>query len=166
MGGFDPDAHWLSPNLEELVRYLRDMHSDQWRLSVSPVSEKLTPALLEYGDSRPELFELGRLFDRLRSQLVEHRAREEDTIFPALSQSKMTVDEMRAHFEEIRAAHRSIAAILDQMRKLTFHYSLSPADQDSPEVKELYAAMREMDGDVRRHMHVEEERLNEIVHPG
>ena len=149
---------------QEVIHYLEDMHQDQWRLTIAPVSERLTAALQEYGDVAPQLFDVGRLFDQLKKEMVEHRAREEVTIFPALVAADVSADESETQLAEIRAAHRRIAAILDQMRSLTFHYSTAPSEEEAPEIKDLYAALREVDGDVRRHMHVEENRLADMVH--
>ena len=167
MGGFDADYEWLVGTTQEVIRCLEEMHQDQWRLTIAPVSERLTAALQECGDVSPELFDVGRLFDRLKKEMVEHRAREEATIFPALGSADVSADGIEAHLAEIRAAHLRIAAILDQMRSLTFHYSTAPAEEGAPEIEDLYAALREVDGDVRRHMHIEENRLAEVVHrPG
>ena len=167
MGGFDADYEWFVGTTQEVIRCLEDMHQDQWRLTIAPVSERLTAALREHGDFAPELFDVGRLFDQLKKEMVEHRAREEVTIFPALASPDVSTEDMEAQLAEIRAAHQRIASILDQMRSLTFHYSTAPAEEEAPEIKDLYAALREVDGDVRRHMHIEENRLADMVHqPG
>lgn len=163
MGGFDAGHEWLVGTTQELIRCLEDMHQDQWRLTIAPVSECLTAALQEHGDVAPELFDVGRLFDQLKREMVEHRAREEVTIFPALASPDVSAEDVETHLAEIRAAHRRLAAILDQMRSLTFHFSTAPAEEEAPEIEHLYAALREVDGDVRRHMHIEENRLAEMV---
>jgi regulator of cell morphogenesis and NO signaling len=165
MGGFDNDANWLAPTTEELVRYLREVHRDQWRLSISPVSERLAHALMAYGDSRSELFDIGRLYDRLKRMLAEHRTREEDTIFPALSQPGLSLEDLHALFAEMRATHASIEDILGQLQRVTFNYSPGPSGDDAAEIRELYSALRDMASDIRGHMHVEEDRLSELTRP-
>jgi regulator of cell morphogenesis and NO signaling len=163
MGGFDPEHAWLAGTTPEVIRFLEDMHQDQWRLTVAPASERLAEALRAYGDVSPGLFDVGRHFDHLKRELVEHRAREEATIVPALASPDIAAEDVEAHLAEIRAAHVRIAAILDQIRGLTFRYSTAPDAEEAPEIEHLYAALREVDGDVRRHMHIEEDRLVEMV---
>jgi iron-sulfur cluster repair protein YtfE (RIC family) len=165
MGGFDSDAAWLVSTPDVLVRYLEEMHRDQWRLTIAPVSERLSAALREYGETRPELFEVGRLYERLTSLLLEHRSREEGTIFPELAKGEPEPVKSAGYLAEIELAHEEIAAVLDQMRRVTFHYWPAPAQVEEPEVLALYSALREVDGDIRRHMHIEEERLRQILRP-
>jgi iron-sulfur cluster repair protein YtfE (RIC family) len=163
MGGFDSDAAWLISTPDVLVRYLEEMHRDQWRLTIAPVSERLAAALREYGETRPELFEVGRLYERLTGLLLEHRAREEGTIFPELARGEAEPEKSAGYLAEIEVAHQEIVAVLDQMRRVTFHYWPTPVDVEEPEVLALYQDLREVDGDIRRHMHIEEERFKQIV---
>ena len=136
--------------------------------------ERLTPLMakvaLRHGDAHPELIELQRMFTELDESLMPHMQKEESVLFPYIQQLETAaVRGMPAplpHFGTVKNPVRMLMAEHDvdgerlrKMRELTADYALP--EGACPSFTALYAGLEDLERDLHRHIHLE----NNVLFP-
>lgn len=119
----------------------------------------------------PHLAAVHETFNHLASEVEEHTAREEESIFPYVKQIVNTYNRKEVYgnlfvrtmskplAETVRVEHGRIATHLKHLRELTDHYACGPDACTNYQV--LYNKMKEFDADLVQHKHLE----NNILFP-
>lgn len=130
--------------------------------------ERLTPLMVKvctrHGEQHPELFELQTIFRALADSLIPHMRKEEAVLFPYIQTLESSligsVPPAPAHFGTVAhpirmmmADHEEDGARLRKMREITSDYSLP--DGACPSFTALYAGLQDLEKDLHRHIHLE-----------
>jgi regulator of cell morphogenesis and NO signaling len=163
--------NWVHSRPDRLIAHIVDTHHRYLREHLPVVGEELARTLLADGDLHDELFELGRVFARLQSELAEHLRSEETELFPALSalaagteqQNPIepgTRDEIEAGLRMAELTHERVGDLLKRMRAEVEGYSVPP--DVCPTYGPLFQHLMELEADIHRHVHLE----NNVLFPG
>jgi regulator of cell morphogenesis and NO signaling len=136
--------------------------------------ERLTPLMAKvvtrHGDGHPELFELQALFSELTDSLIPHMRKEEHVLFPFIVEleraEKAKLPAPVPHFGTVKnpirmmmAEHDTDGERLKKMRDITGDYSLP--EGACPSFTALYAGLEDLERDLHRHIHLE----NNVLFP-
>ena len=136
--------------------------------------ERLTPLMekvcMRHGEQHPDLFELQSVFEALADSLIPHMRKEEAVLFPyiqSLESSPTTADRIQPpHFGTVEnpirmmmVDHETDGERLRKMRMISNDYTLP--DGACPSFTALYAGMEDLEKDLHRHIHLE----NNILFP-
>ncbi len=134
---------------EDLTHHIEDTHHDYLRRLLPEIDELFLKVLKAHGGNHPELFEVYKLFGRLKAELSQHLIKEEALLFPALVRG----DEAGALSAEIAAEHDGAGKLLEAMRSVSNDYAV-PADACMT-YRRVYALLPEMEQDLHQHIHLE-----------
>jgi regulator of cell morphogenesis and NO signaling len=136
--------------------------------------ERLTPLMakvaLKHGGTHPELYDLQGIFTSLAESLVPHMKKEENILFPYIEELEMAIKsnlpQPVSHFGTVQNPIRMMMAEHDvdgerlrQMRELTNDYALP--EGACPSFTALYAGLQDLERDLNRHIHLE----NNVLFP-
>jgi regulator of cell morphogenesis and NO signaling len=119
-----------------------------------------------HGERHPELAEVQRLYDELRSDLEPHLTREEQELFPMIRQLAATSDApgfdhraLVAQIEALGAEHETVGDLLEEQNRVTSGY-VTPAD-GCASYAACYQALAHLESDTHLHVHKE----NNVLFP-
>ena len=123
-----------------------------------------------HGEQHPELSELETIFTALAESLMPHMRKEEVVLFPYIHALETALKQGQplpaAHFGTVRnpirmmmADHDTDGDRLRRMRELTNGYALP--DGACPSYGALYAGLEDLERDLHRHIHLE----NNVLFP-
>ena len=154
----------------ELIEFIVATHHAFTREELARLAPLAAKVAGKHGENHPELFEIKRLFDEISVELMPHMAKEEAVLFPYIEQLERAVAAGRTppmpHFGTVQNPvrmmmfeHEAAGDILKKMRELSNGYS-APEDA-CPSFKGLYAGIEDLERDLHRHIHLE----NNILFP-
>ncbi len=152
---------WSRYSPAGLTRHIEEAHHEYLREKLPKAGAALAKVIQVHGDRHEELFELGRVFERLRNDLLAHLEQEESVIFPAIRESLGDDDaesvppppELLEWLEGLEADHDDAGRLLHDMRTLTNGYQ-TPEDACAT-YGGLYETLAAMEADIHRHVHLE-----------
>lgn len=136
--------------------------------------ERLTPLMekvcVRHGEQHPDLFELQSVFKALAESLIPHMRKEETVLFPyiqSLESSLTTAGRVPPpHFGTVEnpirmmmVDHETDGERLRKMRMISKDYTLP--DGACPSFTALYAGLEDLEKDLHRHIHLE----NNVLFP-
>jgi len=136
--------------------------------------ERLTPLMEKvcnrHGEQHPELFEVQAVFTALADSLIPHMRKEEMVLFPYIQslESSVAGDGLASppHFGTVEnpirmmmVDHEADGARLKKMREISTDYTLP--DGACPSYTALYAGLEDLEKDLHRHIHLE----NNVLFP-
>ena len=136
--------------------------------------ERLMPLMAKvvsrHGEQHPELFELQVVFERLVDSVIPHMRKEEMVLFPFIKELDAAAQAGRPapmpHFGTVNnpirmmmSEHDHDGDRLKQMRELSGGYVLP--EGACPSYTALYAGLEELERDLHRHIHLE----NNVLFP-
>lgn len=154
----------------ELIDYILDKH----HIFTTNEIERLTPLMakvvMRHGQQHPELFRLQELFTALTESLVPHMRKEENVLFPYIQilvgasngnghVSRPSFGTVKNPIAVMMAEHETDGDRLEEMRQITSDYFL-PAGA-CPSYTALYAGLEDLERDLHRHIHFE----NNVLFP-
>lgn len=145
----ETDFNTLSAN--DLVQHIENTHHTYLREAMPQISELFGTVLRAHGQKHPELFELHRVFSRLRGDLEQHLVKEEAILFPSLGEEPSA--ETKRLSKEIKAEHDEAGSALKELRRISNDYK-APDDACLTFAK-LYEALEQLEDDLHRHVHLE-----------
>ena len=136
--------------------------------------ERLTPLMekvcMRHGEQHPELFKLQTIFLALSDSLIPHMRKEENVLFPYIQQLESSslngLSAPAPHFGTVENPIRMMMADHEQdgerlriMREISNDYTLP--DGACPSFTALYAGLQDLEMDLHRHIHLE----NNVLFP-
>lgn len=149
---------WTKETPTKLIRHVVDTHHNYLNNELPRLSGLVLKILQVHGLTHPELFEIHKLYNALRTELEEHLVKEERIIFPAIREyEKEKTEEGRksvlALIEELEAEHEAAGDIIKKLQKLT-NYHTPPADGCGTFVL-TYQKLKDLETDTFEHIHLE-----------
>jgi len=166
--GSDPMPEHLKPT--QLIEYILAKHHIFTANELERLAPLMTKVALRHGEAHPELLELQDILVALVESLVPHMQKEENVLFPYIQQLEFAVDSglpaKPPHFGTVRnpirmmmAEHDVDGERLQKMRELTAGYALP--EGACPSFTALYAGLEDLERDLHRHIHLE----NNVLFP-
>lgn len=108
-----------------------------------------------HGERDPRLAAIARRVDALAGALLAHLGREEDVLFPALLDpgAPAASEVIERELTAMLAEHEEVGAALDEIRALSDGYAVP--EWGCPTYRAFFAKLRELETDVHRHVHLE-----------
>jgi len=151
-----------------LANFIANTHHEYIRENVTVITGLAEKVAQHHGSQHPELWALTKRVNTLMSDLLEHIAKEEKSLFPAIKLLVLNQDmgslnskenSIRAIIELMHAEHDHAGDDLKYLRKITDGYTL-PADACNS-YNYLFEKLKEFEDDLFKHIHLE----NNILFP-
>lgn len=152
---------------DELTRYIERVHHRYTEDAIEWIGANLVRLVTVHGNQHPELLQVQSVFGEMRGSLAVHMKKEEFMLFPYIR--KMVVAGRQAGAPVFGTVASPIAVMmhehdddgerLRQLSALTNHYT--PPDDACNTFRATYGAIKELDEDLRVHIHLE----NNILFP-
>jgi regulator of cell morphogenesis and NO signaling len=161
---------WAAASMAEMIRFIVDTHHRYTRDAIARVPALAAKVRDVHQERHPELAEVARIVGELASELFPHMLKEEQVLFPyitALEQAIANGDEPPMPFfgtvknpvRMMMMEHETAGEMLAELRVLTNGYEV-PEDACTS-YRILYERLRELEGDLHRHIHLE----NNVLFP-
>lgn len=159
-----PNRDWRAAPFSELIDYIMHRHHAYLNTTLPELGQLTNTILRVHGARHQELSKVHRLFHSLKLELEQHLITEEEEVFPLVKQyeqngSAETLNQALAKIEQLENEHEGAGEILKQLRQITDDYAVPPDGCGTFE--RSYALLQELEGDLFRHIHLE----NNILHP-
>jgi len=165
----DDGTDWRARPLIDLVTWIQSRFHERLREELPRLSKMLAKVIARHGDRLPEtLRPLRSTFDQLQTELLEHMAKEDAVLFPAIValESGAAAHAGPASWEWLQQPiavmeqeHDDAGAALERIRRVTRNYT--PPDWACPTFRGLYHGLLELEQDMHEHVHLE----NNILFP-
>lgn len=136
-----------------LVAHVVSKHHEYLRQALPFVGALAAKVSRVHGERNPKLRELDALVRELGDALVPHLDTEEQTLFPALTAEApdrgLVARELRAMHDE----HLAVGKLLERVRSATDEFEYP--DWACNSYRTLFAELEQLEGDVHRHVHLE-----------
>ena len=164
------DASWQRAPLFGLIAHIIQKHHYFVRRELRRIEPLLARVIASHGEGHPELLEVQRQFRALGDELVQHMMKEEQILFPYVTQ----LEESESRRQSMPAPrfgtvenpvrmmmheHESAGAALRTMREKTGNYRLPAGACAGYET--LFSALQDFEHDLHQHIHLE----NNILFP-
>lgn len=136
-----------------LADYINDTHHSYLRKALPELTDILATIVRVHGINHPELYEVYKLFGRLRTELEQHLLKEETMLFPAFEAENEKQEDIRKLTAEIISEHEGAGEILISLRSITKDYRL-PEDACAT-FGRAYMLLEELEQDLHQHIHLE-----------
>lgn len=164
------EAESLRKSPTEMIEFIVSTHHVFTRSEITRLLPLMDKVASRHGENHPELLLIQDMFRDLAEGLIVHMRKEEAVLFPYIEQ----VDAAAAgrlpvplsHFGSVQNPVRMMmfehdrdGATLKKLRELSSDYT-APADA-CPSFKGLYAGLEDLERDLHRHIHLE----NNVLFP-
>jgi regulator of cell morphogenesis and NO signaling len=167
---FAESKDWRAASLASLIVYIHDKHHVFTREELDRIEPLLAKVCSVYGEKRPQLLQIQALFGELKRELLLHMMKEENILFPYITQMedavKMGLSAPVPMFGTVRnpvrmmmVEHDGAGNVLRRIRQLSDDFN-PPADA-CVSYQTLYRALEELEQDLHQHIHLE----NNILFP-
>lgn len=157
-------------SVTELANHIVNTHHVFTRNELGRLAPLMEKVARKHGDSHPELFAIHEKFNALNDELLPHMAKEEMVLFPYIKELDDATASGRAaaapHFGTVRNPvrmmmfeHDSVGDLLRRMRELSSDYKTP--EGACPSYGALYAGLADLEKDLHRHIHLENNLLFE-----
>ncbi|WP_308170343.1 iron-sulfur cluster repair di-iron protein [Neobacillus sp. 114] len=127
------------------------------------LSPYVTKVSRVHGDNHPELLKVYELYQELKKEMLEHMAKEEETVFPIIRKlADGTVENREEAINmiiELEKEHDNAGAILKELRKITGDFT--PPIDTCGTYRLVYNRLEDLEGLTFMHVHLE----NNILFP-
>ena len=152
---------WNSMNPSELIHHIVETHHNYLQKALPEITETLEKVLRAHGKNHPELFKLQETFLTLRQDLEPHMLREENILFPRISNLReqnqliggITPSSVENPIRKMLQDHDHAGALLSTIRKLTQNFC--PPQDACGSFTYLYKKLNELEEDTHLHIHKE-----------
>ncbi len=155
----------------QLIDYIIDKHHIFTVQEIGRLTPLMEKVCKRHGEQHPEVFELQTIFTALAESLIPHMRKEETVLFPYIHmlESSRSGDTpmLPPHFGTVEnpirmmmADHEDDGERLRTMREISSDYTLP--DGACPSFTALYAGLQDLEKDLHRHIHLE----NNVLFPG
>lgn len=163
-------AHFEKWEPDFLADYIINNHHAYVLTTIPTIEHHLQKVVSAHGEKHPELLKIDEAFTTLKSELIDHMAKEEKMLFPYIKKMniayKNTLEMPVPPFGSVdnpikvmEGEHEAAGSLLALISKLSGSYT-PPADACST-YKVLYSELKEFEADLHMHVHLE----NNILFP-
>lgn len=164
------EKDWRSASLTELVQYIVDTHHVWTQAEIARLTGLIAKVVAVHGQAHPELSRVQTTFAGLAGELREHMRKEEDLLFPYITQMEEAARYRRRGPEPMFGTvqnpvavmtmeHEASGQALEKIREATKNYAVPPDGCASYQA--LYQALAAFAADLHQHIHLE----NNILFP-
>lgn len=157
-------------SMTELADYIIDTHHVYTREAIARLVPLVDKVARKHGPAHPELADVKENFDNLADELLVHMRKEEAVLFPFIKELDAAATNGRtAHTPPFGTVqnpvrmmmfeHDTAGDVLRRIRELTSDFTLP--DGACPSYGALYAGLEELELDLHRHIHLE----NNVLFP-
>ncbi len=154
----------------DLIDYILEKHHVFTKQEIERLTALMEKVCRKHGAQHAELFDLQATFQALGDDLTVHMRKEETVLFPFIKTLEMSLSQNLSvappHFRTVRnpvrmimLEHDTAGGLLRKMRELSNDFSLP--DGACPSFGALYFGFRELEKDLHRHIHLE----NNVLFP-
>ncbi len=162
-----PNEPWMDRTLADLMAHIQRRYHVPLREELPRLSAMLAKVVERHGDRWPAvLLPLQETFERMRTALLAHMAKEDEILFPAVTDletgspgARQGPEWLHAPVEMLTAEHEDAGQALARMRTLTGSYT--PPPDACPTFRGLYYGLSELERDMQVHVHLE----NNVLFP-
>lgn len=145
-------------NPGDLIDYIENTHHVFVKRVLPELSELTTAILRAHGLNHPDLFKVHKLFHNLKTELDQHLIKEEELLFPLIRQYEngnnpdilAKINDVR---NELESEHEAAGDVLKELRALTNDYTAP--DDGCPTYERAFERFQELEADLFRHIHLE-----------
>ena len=160
-------TEWLTAALPALIDHILDTHHAYMKVQLPRVEARLAKVLAAHGERHGEMLRAVRaVYGPMKAELDGHLAKEETVLFPLIRALDSGAQAGSFHCGSVRnpirvmlMEHDSAGEALVQLRQLTGNYT--PPEDACNTFRALYFELAEMERDLHRHIHLE----NNILFP-
>lgn len=164
------DTPWKDLALADLATHIVGRHHAFVRREAPRLETLAGKVADKHANRHPELPQIRNVFAAIAQELSAHMMKEENLLFPYISQMESAVvagdppppaffGSVQNPIARMLAEHDDAGELLGQMRKLSGGFQ--PPDDACPSYRGLYHGLEEFEGDLHRHIHLE----NNILFP-
>ena len=157
------DRDWNTAKLQDLIGHILLRHHAYLRSALPRIAELFAKVVNVHGERQPVLFQVREIFTALDEELDTHMMKEELLLFPAIGKLESglhpPVPSIDRPISRMQHEHESTAEALVEMRRVTRDYAIP--DFACSSYRALFAALVELESDLHRHIHLE----NNILFP-
>jgi len=164
--GSSCEQRWLEKSLTELTRHIEAEHHGYLRRELPRVQALADKVARVHGEGRPDLVTLSRVVQEFSWELDSHMQKEEQILFPMIRQLEgggagpaMGCGSVAGPIRQMELEHDGAGEALAEMRRLTGDFQ--PPMEACGTWRALYHALAELEADMHRHVHEE----NNILFP-
>lgn len=161
---------WQSESLATLTKHIVNKHHNFTREEIDSIKPLLAKVCSVYGDRAPRLLEIQALFGELNSELIPHMKKEENILFPYITQMEDAISKglsapvpmfgtVSNPVRMMMTEHDRAGDVLSKIRRLSNDFN-PPADS-CVSYQTLYRRLEELEQDLHQHIHLE----NNILFP-
>ena len=161
---------WERSSLTALIAHIQGRYHERLRRELPRLEAMLAKVVERHGDRLPGVLRpLQVTFDRFKRELLEHMAKEDAVLFPAIVAAEETVGRneqpdgswgwIERPIEALMREHDFAGTALEAMRELTLGYV--PPQDACPTFRGLYHGLAELHDDMHLHVHLE----NNVLFP-
>lgn len=136
-----------------LIAHIIGRYHDRLRESLPFVRSLAAKVAAVHGEREPGLRTLDALVAELADALLPHIDDEEQRLFPRLMTKEPPSEERERMLREMEGEHLDVGRVLASMREVTGGYA--PGEGACRSYRTLYASLAELEGDIFRHVHLE-----------
>ncbi|CEG26084.1 iron-sulfur cluster repair di-iron protein [Bacillus sp. B-jedd] len=154
---------WTESDSNTIIDHVISEYHNPLREEFLNLSPYVTKVSRVHGGHRPELMKVYELYYELKKEMLEHVAKEEETVFPLIRQldAEMVEDREQAlnYIKELEKEHDHAGAILKELREITSDFT-PPADACGT-YRLVYKRLEMLEEQTFMHVHLE----NNILFP-
>jgi regulator of cell morphogenesis and NO signaling len=140
----------------QLSEYIVEKHHGYLRNELPRLHAMSERVARVHGGHTPSLVEVFHVFHGLAQELVNHMAKEEQILFPAvaaMARGEPVASSLEGPITAMTQDHDEAGAALARLRDLTNHYQ--PPAEACNTYRALFAGLHELEEDLHRHIHLE-----------
>ena len=161
---------WSKESLTNLVNYILTTHHIYTKREMEQLPKLLTKVIIAHAENHPELKKLAQILQTLVDELDQHMMKEEQVLFPyviTLEKSKISSEKLPSvcfgtvqnPIRVMMFEHDTAGGLLKSIRQITNDYTI-PTDV-CPSFRNLYQRLQDLEQDLHKHIHLE----NNILFP-
>jgi regulator of cell morphogenesis and NO signaling len=165
-----PEVHYEKWGADFLIDYIVNNHHTYILNSIPAIELHMEKAVNAHGEKYPELQKIQALFDTLKTELLNHMAKEEKMLFPYIKKMNIALaNSFKMHaspfggienpVKVMESEHQQAGELMQEINKFTGNFT-PPPDACST-LRVLYSELAEFEKDLHTHVHIE----NNILFP-
>jgi regulator of cell morphogenesis and NO signaling len=162
------ERSWSSVAMADLIRFIVDTHHRYTRGAISMLAPLAAKVRDVHGQRRPELARVATLVNALADELLPHMLKEEQVLFPYVTALETALNEgidpptpffgtVRNPVRMMMLEHERAGELLVEIRSITENYLLP--DDACTSYRLLFERLTELETDLHRHIHLENNTL-------